>query len=185
MSKINDDFVLARGYAITFYAMYEHSLANLFAHLSGMVHGAAGSVFFRIQSSHTRNIVLEDLLKKKYGNQHNIFFNSLIKHIRELDTQRNHIVHWAAVTYINVDKPSCSQIYAIKLTPPNIWDFSDNSPELWEQDLIDFRTKCDFFTRLINVFNAVIQNQSPSQAWRDICSQPITYPPPADHPLLR
>lgn len=181
---ISRDFLIARAMAISHYAMLENSLSRLYSHLMGVAEDIAGIAFFRINNARSRSAILERLLKKKYGDTYNLFWNSLEKHLRNLDGTRNNVVHWATETYMNVDLPPGQQVTSLKLAPPNFWDKTENTSDMTIDALYDFIVKCDFFTRSINVFILTISGtQKVSQIWRDICLQPINYPPPDNHPL--
>ena len=188
--EISRDFLIARATAISRYAILENSLASFFSSLMGTSEDIAGITFFRINNARSRIAILERLLKKKYEDKFNSYWNSLAKHLRNLDGTRNNIVHWATETYINTDLPTAQQVTSLKLIPPNFWDRTQNSPDITLNELYDFILKCDFFARLINIFNWDV-NGNPYAPQKHIpnsndemYSQPISYPPPDDHPLL-
>ena len=185
--KISQDFLVARGLSIAHYAMLENSLCCLYSHLMGVTEDIAGIAFFRINNAHSRIIILEKLLKKKHGDAFNVFWNSLKTHLKDLDSTRNNVVHWATSTSMNIDLPTNQQVTSLVLIPPNFWDKSPNTPEITIGGLYDFTIKCDFFARFINTFNweiggGWIKKEEPVS---EIYLQPITYPPQDNHPLNR
>jgi RecB family exonuclease len=95
---VNQDvFLVARANAIQAYAKLEFSLSIVFSRLLGTQPDIAGLVFFRITNTYQRNGILEDLKKHRFGNEYNLFWNSIMKIIRQIDQRRNEIVHWHVV----------------------------------------------------------------------------------------
>lgn len=180
--EVSRDFLVARAVAVSQYAMLENSLSGLFAHLMNVKPDIAGVVFFRINNSRARNSSIERLLKKKHGDVYNIFWNSLEKQLRILDGIRNNVVHWATMTTISVDTNPQSTT-GLELTPPNFWDRTESTPAISLQDLHDFIVHCDFISRLVNCFWFQLSGISKPSASQDIFQQPVTYPPPDNHPL--
>jgi hypothetical protein len=184
-----DEFWAIRGKAIQAYATLEQSLSRIFAYLSGMDVETAGIIFFRIASADSRNKILEGLFKKKFKHEFNLFRNSLFDQLRRIDQERNQIVHWNAVSHIGANE-SGETISELKLMHPNFWPISPDSPTIDTKALLEFIAKCSFYSRLCNMFHLTTGGFTvappadfESKPWFDIFSQPITYPPPADHPL--
>jgi hypothetical protein len=181
-----DPFWAIRGKAIQSYANLEQSLCRLFANFSGMPMDVAAIVFFKIVNAGTLHGILEKLLKKKHGATYSIFWNSYAKTIRQVTEVRNHVVHWNVSTTIDD-----SGFSGLSLIPPNIWEYGPNSPApITTADLLEFITQCDFLTRLGNMFHMILtphivagMDAGTVQTWRDIFLQPVTYPPPGNHPL--
>jgi hypothetical protein len=94
-------FLLARGRAIEAYAIYEQSLARLYAELLGVSLDYAGITFFRINNARARLAIIERLIHKRHGSQYSKFWNSLRRLLRGLDERRNQIVHWTSVDEIS------------------------------------------------------------------------------------
>jgi hypothetical protein len=188
-------FLLARGGAIGAYALVEQELFALFSHLMNVPMDYAGVPFFRINNARARNAILSRLLRKRHGSAYNIFFNSLItSHLQQMDEKRNQIVHWAI--WLNVvESPNGEQKLHSSLNPPNYWDWAEGSPKIYINEIYDFIVKCDFLSHLINMFGATISGQwektqvqgggASEATWREIFRQPVTYPPPCNHPLYR
>ena len=183
------EFLILRGKAIQKYAELEHSLGSLYAFLMGVPPEIAGITFFKIQNTRSRTAILDKLLKRKCGNTYNVFWNPLGKLLGELDQKRNEIVHWGTIVEIVLGAQDGTQ--ELVLMPSNLWDHK-LEPRINGEDLYAFIVKCDFIQRSVNVFEAVISSPRilpdgstfpVSDAWRDICLQPITYPPPDTHPL--
>jgi hypothetical protein len=182
--EVSRNFLVARAVSIARYAMLENSLAQLFAYLMGVQPDMAGIVFFRINNSRARNAAIERLLKKKHGNTYSIFWNSLDKHLRSLDGDRNNVVHWQTSTTISVDTVPQSTV-VLNLVPPNFWDRTESTPAISIGDLHDFILKCDFVSRLVNVFWWKISGSDIDSALLDIFQQPVEYPPHNTHPLCQ
>jgi len=185
----NDEFWAIRGKAIQAYANIEQSLARIFAMLSGTTQEVAGVIFFRISSTDSRNKILEKLFKKKFNDRFNVFRNSLFEQLRPIDIERNEIVHWNVVNQVGADKEG-KTIAKVTLMPPNFWVPDTNTPIKDTAILVAFISKCDFYSKLCNMFNIMVGNvalvpipDADKQPWLDIFSQPIVYPPPLDHPL--
>lgn len=177
LPRIEKDFCAERGFAIAQYAYYEEALGSLFAHLIGLPHDVAGVPFFKINNARARLSILERLLKKKYGNTYNVFWNSLGTKLQELDNQRNKVVHWTLVVTWH-EEP------VVSLIPPNHWDADENTPSLLIKDLAEFSKKCVFFVATLSHFMYTLQGEPfVPPAWPEIFQQPVTYPPPVGHPL--
>jgi hypothetical protein len=116
MLSAQDAFWATRGHAIQAYAQLEQSLFRLFAHLTGLDHQPAGTIFFKITSSAARNAIIEKLFKQKLRDEFNLFRNSLITQIRPIDIQRNEIVHWNATNIIF--PPGSTPQFTVALAPP-------------------------------------------------------------------
>lgn len=173
-------FLLARASAIGMYADVEQELAALFAQSLRSKPDYAGVPFFRINNARARNAILERLLKKRYGDKYNLFWNCLIKELNILDGERNQVVHWAILTVYNHDR---SQILRLKLTPPNYWDRNPNTPKMSMEDIRRFGETCMFVGRALHMLRLVSARRKTPQAWRGICRQPLSYPLPKGHPL--
>lgn len=175
-------FMVARASAIEQYANVEQVLASLCAYLMGVTVDVAGIAFFKMNNARARLMMLDRLLKKKHGNTYNIFWNSLVKQLRQIDERRNLIVHWITekTATSNNERWSC-------LVGANYWDKTENSEKIYLNDLYNFILKCEFFYHLIQHFLWIISG-SPKKihaSWPEICQQPIVYPPPKAHPLFR
>ena len=145
-----DQFLALRANAIQAYANLEMSLTILFANLLGIPIDIAGLVLFRITNTHARNRILSDLHSKKQGTKYDLFWNSLLSFIRALDQRRNEIVHWHVVNTVNLalDHKDAARL---SLAPPTGW--ATQSPaSIAEKELQDFIRRCEFASRLINMF---------------------------------
>jgi len=182
--EVERAFAIARATAIAWYTHIEKSLASFFAHLMGVSEDYAGVSFFRINNARARNAMLERLLKKRHGGTYNIFWNSLVKQLQALDETRNQIVHWTTVTHMS-DKGRD----AVTLIPPNHWDRdwgNPGAPEITVEHLYEFILKCDFYSRMFNIFTWTLSGQREvDPTWQQIFQQPVIYPPPNSHPLYR
>jgi hypothetical protein len=182
-----------RGMAIQSYALLEQALGDLFAGLSDTNPIIAGITFFRLTSTRARNTILEKLFKNKFRSEYNLFRNSLFKQLPPIDIERNQIVHWNAINEIARSDDGTSATGTLFLQAPFLWMPDERGPRLSIDDLLTFIEKCIFFAAIVRMFSSIIVHHrefygfSPDfqDAWRDIFQQPITYPPPADHPSRR
>src|SRR5262249_21268758 len=105
----------------------------------------------------------------------------LLTWIRQLDDERNKIVHWAIVN--NVSTGTARSILSLK--KPNFWaDVS--AEEIGISELQEFVRKADFVSRSLNMLAMFISGQYTDmmrQPWEGIFQQPCLYPPPDTHPL--
>jgi hypothetical protein len=180
-------FLSARGKAIESYVGYEQSLANLYASLMGVSQDYAGVTFFRINNARARLEIMERLLRKRHGDQYNLFWTSLKKQLGGLDARRNEIVHWTSFEEIGA-------VRTLTLAPGNFWDQLDNPnrAKIVVDDLYDFIIKAHFFSRLLNMFLMVCSGQLAKYKegietlarWSPIFEEAVVYPPPEGHPLL-
>jgi len=178
------EFWAHRGRAIECYSTLEQSQCSLLAVLSGMHESAAGTVFFKITASRSRSAILDKLFKKKFGDKFRPFWNSLINHFAYLDQRRNELVHWGVVVRLG-DGPE-----KYSLTPPNFWEFNENSPEWKREDFVDFMNRCDVVGRTLNMFTFPMRvKELPPEVLppeQDPLFQgPLEYPLPPDHRLAR
>jgi hypothetical protein len=177
------DFLLKRALAIKDYVSVEGSLAGLFNTLLGTSLRTSGIVFYRFINARLRNSVLDDLIGLEH--QQNVpYWNSMLKVLRQVDARRNEIVHWAMGTTISSDG---SPVFRDpRLTPPNFWANTPDTPILRVTDIEDFSLRCDFVSRGVNILSASISGQlERGHTWHEICRQPVAYPPPDNHPLSR
>ena len=149
--ETHQTFMIARASAIEQYANVEQVLASLFAHLMGVTMDMGGIPFFRMNNARARLMMLERLLKKKHGNEFNLFWNSLAKELGQIDGTRNLIVHWITekTATSNNERWTC-------LVGANYWDRTENSQKISLDDLYEFILKCDFFYHLVQHFLWVI-----------------------------
>lgn len=179
------ELMIAREQAIQAYANLEQSLASIFATLLKTDYETAGIVFFRIINSRSRNIILEDLFKKRYKTKFSSYRNSIISMIKNTDNERNQIIHWHVIKEINIGADFSSTAH-FRLQPPNFWKTGPDKPSMHSLELQDFRHRCDFLSRSINRFQLFMLNKldGPAlQTWLEIFQQPAVFPPPDTHPL--
>lgn len=142
-----------RGKAINSYAILESSLCLLMTTLSGTPPGVGATIFYRIASARARNDILTKLVKKRHGAKFNIWLNSFIKAVGQLDQTRNEIVHWHSVVDVYVDEKG-QTVTGLSFMPPNFWDADGNTPRHTSATLVEFMTKCDYAARTCNIFAA-------------------------------
>jgi hypothetical protein len=183
--RIDDSgFHIARAIAVQNYANVEGSMCILLSHLMGGPLVAAGTIFYRINSSRSRNLILGELLETKHGDAYRTYWRSMDKLLESIHQERNKIVHWHVALVINLRDNA--QIQTSELTPPNYWARDQKRRTISLADLTTFSRKCDFVSRSLNMFCTFLMEQLPPEAkerYAPVFGQPVTYPPPADHPL--
>jgi hypothetical protein len=188
-----DPFWALRGQAVQAYANLGQALCRIFSRLSGTPHDIAATIFFTITSTRARNIILDKLMRMKFKHEYNIFWTSLQKQLVQLSQKRNEIIHWNGLNTISSNE-SGETVVRVALRPPTfgVLDINSATPEIETKDLIDFSEKCDFFSRLCNMFVFIVLRphhhtigEAERKPWLDIFRQTITYPPSDEHPLCR
>lgn len=178
------EFHLARATALDAYATLESAMMTLYAHLMGVKNDIAGVTFFRLNNARQRNAILGRLIKKRHKDKYNLFWNSVEKHLNMLDATRNQVVHWTVADHTSANEKG--QTRWMSLVPPNFWDRDENTPEMRLADVHDFIVKAQFFTRALQALLWTMDGKKKiRQSWRDICLQPLAYPPPNTHPLFQ
>ncbi len=176
--------VLARAEAIDAYASLEHWLCSLFAGLTKMDHDAAAIVFYRIANTRSRNAIIEDLLRRRFGTTYRAYWNSMLKFLGQLDQKRNQIVHW----HIG-GSPEAEYIAAALQRPGNSYFLDPDGSKLTQTDLTDFMGRAQFAATSICCFCLLewggFSDPDEPRAWHDTFLQPLIYPPPEAHPLSR
>lgn len=179
--------ILARSNAIDAYANLENWLCLLLARLLGVEAKVAGIIFYRIANTRSRLAVLEAILKEMHGHDYSVFWNSLVREMKKIDETRNQIVHWHIHTITIGDYiPTEPRKIATMLVPPNIHAMGDNTPMIGETEMNAFIERAEFVGALISYFQAYLGGGIPEPilgSWRKIFHEPMTYPPPASHPL--
>jgi hypothetical protein len=103
--------------------------------------------------------------------------------IRQLDDERNRIVHWHPVQKIDSAKSS------FELMPPNFWHRVPDAASITVDMLTEFKSKANFVYRSVNMFYLFTTPEFPvpdeaRNTWRDIFARPAVYPPSNAHPLV-
>jgi hypothetical protein len=181
-----DAFWALRAKAIQAYSSMEQSLFFLFSQSAGVQPDIGGIIFFKITSSQARNSIIEKLIRKRHGDTFNLFWNSYLKQIRSLDIKRNEIVHWTVANEISGNDASGRPIVSVTLVRPAFFDRDTSAPSLTTKDLLEFMSKCDVFSRAVNMFMLISGSHMPAseaKPWLDMFQQPFVYPLPTGHPL--
>jgi hypothetical protein len=184
----DDRFWAIRGHAVQAYASLEQSLCRLFGQLADTPLDAASIIFFRIASTQARNAISKSLFKRKHGTFYNLFRNSFFEQLRPIDQERNEIVHWNVVNHISTETDGTVTVQVVMHPAAFVYDGTGpNPPIITTSDLEAFIVKCDFYARLCNMFVMTTGDlripEAEKEPWFRIFSEPITYPPPSDHPL--
>jgi hypothetical protein len=182
-----DQFWAIRGKAIQAYASLEQAMAQLFSLVSGTDGATANIIFFRINSADSRNKITKKLFQNKFGTRYNLFRNSLFKQIGPIDRERNEVVHWNVVNFVDAD-PDGNTRSTLALLPPANWVLDHGAPKKTTEDLIAFSRKCDFYSLLLRCLFAIEGNtglpEYLSERWAVMFEGPIVYPPPPGHVLF-
>lgn len=172
----DERFMVLRALAVETYSILEQRLSNLFAILMGCSRQKAGIVFYKIVKSSVRNTVISRLRRAEFGDEYAKWWSGILKHIRELDRDRNRIVHWHMASNVG-ETPDYFSLIA-----PDLYRESSRDREIKESDLEDFIRKGQFIYRSISMFCAHLTSELPAP-WPDIFQRAVTYPPAPDHPL--
>lgn len=194
----------ARAQAIQMYAHLEQTLCLLLAVLIRSSPEVSAIIFFKIVNTGQRLSILDKILRLRYGTIYVEFWNSYEKMLRPIDVARNEIVHWNAAIMQSYD----SNTWDVVLTPPTELN-RERHPDtqtLTTDAINEFGKKCEFLSTLGRGFVGVLRATPPVSedeslglhpcrtdaewgawllAWRDICQQPVVYPPPSSHPICQ
>ena len=175
----DDDFWKFRGLAVQSYASLEQSLCSLFSLVSGTERSAAAIIFFKIASADSRNNIITQLVKQKFNSRFSVFWNSMVKHIGQIDKRRNAVVHWNTINWVTSNEKGETEIRL--LLKPGQSNVLDGGDEIDRDGLVHFIEDCDFTGRLLNVFVAVNSDASEfddAPAWLAAFeNEKLTYPP--------
>jgi hypothetical protein len=131
--------------------------------------------------------MLDSLIRKRYGQEFNLFWNSYLKQLQEISNKRNEIVHWVTATNIGNLDADGRPIVTLSLIPPNFLHSVVPSPEITIQGLNDFQVKCDVYARLCNifcVFRSGKVSKEQSAIYDGVFQEPMIYPLPDSHPMM-
>jgi len=191
----------ARGAAIECYAKLESALSLILTALLDINTAKGSAVFFNLLNVRARNAVLESLITLTHGNLYNAYWNGtpgssgckrapgLFTLIRQLDEERNRIVHWHTVRHESRNADGTQHI-SYKLIKPDYWLPVESAfnAAIQVNELKAFMQKANFVTLSIYKFWLFTSDQLPldeKQAWNQIFQQSILYPPPSTHPLFQ
>ncbi len=169
---------IARAKAIQSYADLEQALCELFSYLSDTNPQVAGTIYFKITASRARSDILAKLLRMKHKDTYNLFFNSLIKMVAEIDGERNNIIHWHIQGIGDRGKRGQPRFQEMVLLPPNFWTIDENTPAYKLSRLGEFKIKCDFLAKATKGFvDKLNRRVALGVASPDIYRQPLEHPP--------
>jgi hypothetical protein len=185
---------LARAEAIEAYARFESCLSILFGFLLGTPSLKSSVIFYKITNANNRNQIIESLIKIEHGDKYKVYWHGeaksggksgLFKLIYQLDQTRNEIIHWTVHRTIATTELN-AQIE--KLVPPNSFRFQNVGKAISIAELNNFIAKANFVSGsvlnfAINTAKGIQVHGSARDPWLPILQQPVTYPPPSDHPL--
>jgi hypothetical protein len=177
---------LARAKAIQSYASLEQVLCELFSYASETIPPVAGTIYFKITASRTRLDILDKLMKIKHKSTYALFFNSMRKMVDMIERNRNEIVHWHMLGVGDEGSTGRAEFREMVLFPPNFWIIDQNTPRYTIDDLLNFKSQCDFLGMAVRMFVDTLNNREflgrpPIDP--GIFQRALEYPPSADHPL--
>lgn len=175
----DSSFQLSRANAIHAYAYLEQALCRLFAFLAQVDNRTAGIVFFKVVNTRSRLAILDQLMRYRRGDEHRTFFNSLMKNLPKLDTDRNKVIHWLPVITIYDDRVS------VLLQHPDFSDSTDNQSPIDEAELNVFARNCTAYGRAIHLFTSHLLGEEQVAPWQHIFQLRFPYPLPEDHPIFQ
>jgi hypothetical protein len=175
----------ARGHAINAYSAIEISLCALLSYFGDMPEYSAVQVLYRMNNARSRNEMLESIKRQKLGNQFNLFWNSAIKQVGCLDSQRNQIIHWQLAVPLFAGEPA--------LKPGGAWITRKFESEVTFTQILNFIDHATFISRALAAFHGFLRQSEQflvlpperSAAWQGIFQQALTYPLPDTHPLFQ
>jgi hypothetical protein len=178
----------------------EAALSRLLSVLLGTTLAKASIVFFSLLNTRARNEVFETLITATHGDRYNTYWNGqpgsprvprvsgLLALIRQLDDERNRLVHWQTVQSVSRNPDGSTHAFE-QLMKPDFWFREPRATPMAIQiaDLEAFIRKADFVTRSIVMFRGFTgDDRFPDEAkrtWSQIFQEPVPYPPPDAHPL--
>lgn len=173
-----------RGHAIVVYAEFEQCLCRLFAHLGNVEYAVAGIIFFQISSTKTIYVIIDRLIRKRFGSTYNVFWNQCLKDMRAISHTRNKIVHWINSPDISEPNIDGTRTVSAALSPPAMWEVGPGQDKLYMSQIVEFIQKCEVYSRVCNLFTlCVVLGEVPLPS-PNIFLEPLTYPPREDHPLF-
>jgi hypothetical protein len=185
IQKRFDQFLILRAQAIGGYSDLEQAFCSCLAHFAGTSGLVAATIYFRVSAARSRSEIIDKLKRQKLGVIFTGYWDSALALGRQLDEDRNKIVHWsvaAAIFHSEDDKP----YFDVALKPPNYWVWSEGSDEIFSEELDRFSARCEFLCRsllmLLDFLDGKIEGPA-HETWREIFQQQLVYPPPPDHPL--
>jgi hypothetical protein len=185
-TDLHKDLQLARAAAIESYSDLEQQLCLQFADLMESSFAKASLVFYRITNTHSRNRILQSLLTAEYGDRYKKFWGSLIKLIRQVDTDRNKIVHWHIIP--SQQEPLEGEEQDEYDLQPFLAPHGDSDEVcMLATDLWEFVNKTEH-VRLQTMMFYLFHLSRPSLEDRrgdttfEVFLRPVTYPPTADYP---
>ena len=191
---------VARALAIEEYSKLEAALARLLAVLLGTTLAKASIVFFGLLNTRARNEVIEALVTATHGDRYKAYWNGqagsrsaprvsgLLALIRQLDDERNRIVHWQTVQNVGRNPDGSPNTFE-QLMKPDFWFREPHAAPtaIQVEDLEAFIRKADFVTRSVVMFGGfTADDRFPEDAkatWSQIFQEPVPYPPSDAHPL--
>lgn len=173
---------LARAAAIEAYANLEQQLCLQFMDLMECDYSKASIVFYKITSTHFRNRILQTLLNQEYGDTYKKFWGSLIKLIRQIDQERNKVVHWHLVGQEPIEDGEMAEEDELVLAPHAGSDEKALTVEaLWEFVEKTEYVRCQAI--MFYIFHLTRPSPEARQADKtyEAFLRPCSYPPQANN----
>jgi hypothetical protein len=180
---IDNHFSVIRAKALNTYADLERMLAILFNKLLGADDEIKSYIVFSaIINYRSRRELLTRLMKQTYGDKYKAFFKTLMAHLAAVESDRNKIVHWIALTSHTGGKTFDPKTDINLHEHPNMYGDRTMS----QKDIENFTERADFIRLLAFYFGVYLKygnDMDEGGSWRNIFQQRVEYPPPTDHPL--
>jgi hypothetical protein len=181
-TELHRNIQLARAAAIEAYSDLERQLCLQFSDLMGANYQKGEIVFYKITNTFSRNRILQSLLEAEFGKKYKVFWGSLIKLIRQLDHERNKIVHWHIIGEHEYQVGDDEDNEPLLVPHGDSEEFAMTAQDLWE-----FVNKTEY-VRLQAIMFHIHHLQRPSPEAQqanpsyEIFQLPCLYPPPTDRP---
>lgn len=171
---------LARAAAIEAYSDLERQLCLQFGDLMGAHPSKAELVFYRITNTFSRNRILQSLLEAEYGARYKRFWGSLLKLIRQLDQERNKIVHWHIIGEADeivdaLDEPMLAphgDSDEVALFAEDLWAFVEKTEHVRLQAVMFY---------IYHLSRPSLESLQGDTSYETFL-RPCVYPPPKDNP---
>lgn len=186
MQRAEIEFSIARARAINDYASFEQALLSVFAAVINLDLQKSTIIFMHIAGTRRRFEAIQELIRHSFGSEFDAFFNSVSRHLSGIDRTRNEIVHWI-VLHTTTGGKDINPYRDIALHEhPNMF----SNEKRYKHDLEYFSEKVEFYRLLLYYFSVFVRTPRESlishpskRSWQEIFREPVTYPPPSDHPL--
>lgn len=177
-----DAMLIVMGEAMQAHASFEFWLFNLVDVLLKTRRESAAAIFYSIKNNRDRNAGVTALVRSVTGDRYVTFWNSMRKHIQQMDEMRNRLAHGLVI----LDVESAAPRHLIT-KPVAYWiEEGLDVPYLTREDVISFSRKTGALSELVKHFGRYVRGNQPAALtaeWDSIFAAEVKYPFPAGHPL--